>query len=445
MNLKNYAHLFTLLLIPAFITGQNFVPVWNTPYNPMTFYVTGAILNTENLQPGDEVGIFDLDQYSGEEICVGSGILIQELINNEYLEIVASMDDGSNPSQSNGFTIGNDFIFKYHSQTHGLIENITFTFPYPGYNEDFSSQGTAMVNLDGTFQTGPYFEPVWSSPFNPMTFYVLSAQLNGLDLQAGSEVGIFDIDPNTNLEICVGAAILTGVITPENFLEIIASMDDGSLPDQANGFTPGNGFIFKYWDQANGVTQPVEFTFPYAGYDEVFAAQGSTIVDLTASTQPLEQQVISLQQGWTGVSSYLQPQNSSMQAICSPIQGELAIIQDLQNFYQPGASGNTLSDWNYKSGYFIKMEANSDLTITGLFPADKSITLNAGWNIVPVLSESAVNINDLFDGQMDKLIIVKEAIGTDAFWPEKQITALEVLLPGASYLVKMSQEATIIF
>ena len=445
MKLKNYFQLAIMLIFPTLISAQNFTPVWSTPYNPMTVYVTGAVVNSNNLQPGDEIGIFDLDEYSGEEICVGSGILVEELINSQFLEIIASMDDGSNPSQSNGFTVGNSFIFKYYSQTYGSIESITFTFPYPGYNEVFASQGTAMVNLSGTVQTGPYFETVWSSPFNPMTIYVLAAQLNGVDLQAGAEVGIFDIDPNTSQEICVGAGILSDVITPDDFLEIIASMDDGSLTGEANGFTAGNDFIFKYWDPSNGLTQPVEFTFPYTSHDEDFTSQGTAIVDLSAVSQPLEQQIISLDAGWVAVSSYLTPQFAGLQNITSGIEEKLIILQDLENFYQPAGVNNTLADWDYHSGYFVKMNANTNLTISGLFPQNTSITLNTGWNLIPVLSENEINITDLFTGQLDKLDIIKDAIGTDLYWPEKQIMNLQVLIPGKSYLVYMNQEAVVTF
>ena len=63
----------------------------------------------------------------------------------------------------------------------------------------------------------------------------------------------------------------------------------------------------------------------------------------------------------------------------------------------------------------------------------------AGWNLIPVLSSQQKGIETLFDGNLDKVLIVKEAMGKGIYWPEKNIATLENLSPGCSYFVKVKE------
>ncbi len=434
-----------LLLMPLLVPAQNFTPVWDSPYNPMTFYVMGAQVNATDLLPGDEIGIFDSDPASGDLICVGAATLNEILGGGNYLEMIASMDDGSNPGQANGFTPGHMFVFRMHSAALGLITEVEFTFPYPGYDEVFAAQGSTIVELQGSPIVVDPFDPVWDSPYNPMTFYITGAQIDDVDLMAGDQIGIFDTDPGSGLEICVGAATVSAAITPENYLEVIASMDDGSNPDQANGFTPGHPFIFRMISQDVLLVEQVSYSFPYAGYDEVFTAQGSTITELAGSTTPPDQHIVSLAEGWTGISSYLIPESTTMEQMLAQISGQCMMVQDLEDYYLPETGSGGLSTWNYQSGFFIRMSVASQLVVNGFMPSGKTVNLVAGWNLIPVLSDVPVNVQDIFAEHIGQLVIVKEAIGLDVFWPGKSIFALQMLQPGKAYLVKTSEAFTVSF
>ena len=157
-----------------------------------------------------------------------------------------------------------------------------------------------------------------------------------------------------------------------------------------------------------------------------------------------QSQIINLVQGWSGISSYLDPTNPDIQELMTPLD-ELIIIQNLGEFYQPGNIGSTLSEWYYKSGYYIKTTDESQLFIEGQLPVSKTLNLTIGWNLIPVLSNQPINISSLFSGQIGKIEIIKEAIGLNMFWPTFSINSLDHLHPGKSYLVKMNQSATITF
>jgi len=69
----------------------------------------------------------------------------------------------------------------------------------------------------------------------------LTAKLDGLDLQPGDEIGVFDGD------LCVGAGVLTQVLTGSNYLECRASADDPTTT-AVDGYIPGHVVSFRVWD-----------------------------------------------------------------------------------------------------------------------------------------------------------------------------------------------------
>jgi len=99
-----------------------------------------------------------------------------------------------------------------------------------------------MLSLFTPAHATTHFTPVWSTvnPFNPMNFILISAE--GLAVEAGDEIGIFDGN------ICVGAGVVAGNISIQNSLTIIASQDDGT----GNGFTEGDTVSFQLWNAGTG-------------------------------------------------------------------------------------------------------------------------------------------------------------------------------------------------
>jgi len=270
-----------------------------------------------------------------------------------------------------------------------------------------------------------------------MTIYVEEATIDGVNMQAGNEIGIFDIDPNTSQQICVGVGTLTQELSSGAYLEITASMDDGSNPDVANGFTPGNEIIYRLWNPENGEITYVSASYPYPGYDEVFSALGTAISQLTGIAT--FQQQIALQSGWSGISSWLIPENTNMETLLSEISGQVEMIMDMNDFFIPEGSSGNLATWDYKSGYCIKTSSNIVLNINGINPGDRTIILSAGWNLLPVLSAEPVLLSQIFEGNLDKIIVIKDAVGLNVFWPSENIVSLQVLNSGQAYLVKTSE------
>ncbi len=124
-----------------------------------------------------------------------------------------------------------------------------------------------------------HWTPAWwgQNPYMAMNIYVYGAQVDGLDLAAGDEIGVFD---GSTL---VGAATLTGPITTN--VPIIVSTDGGDVPGSA---VPGNFITFKVWKSPSGPeyeypAMSVQFAPPYV---TEFEALGTTHVVMLSYQPP---------------------------------------------------------------------------------------------------------------------------------------------------------------
>ena len=107
-------------------------------------------------------------------------------------------------------------------------------------NDGKSAAVTAYSKGVVTIEAAPHFTPSWTGqPYNRMNLWVTKATLNGEDLTAGDEIGIFD------REQCVGVGRVTAPLSQQNYLTITASQDDGS----GQGFRVGQEISLKIWDR----------------------------------------------------------------------------------------------------------------------------------------------------------------------------------------------------
>jgi len=86
------------------------------------------------------------------------------------------------------------------------------------------------------------------------TFYLFGAQLNGINLEAGDEIAVFDGNK------MVGAKALTSVCSPDNYNNFIPAFK--TLTSEP-GYTPGNPVSFRCWDASEGIESSI-FQVNYA-------------------------------------------------------------------------------------------------------------------------------------------------------------------------------------
>jgi hypothetical protein len=140
------------LTIFTAITGDATAP------GNMTFFITGAEIDGNALDPVDEIGLFTTDS-SEQELCIGAGSLHYELDADNTLEIHAAIDNPDTP-EKDGFLPGDSIRYKLGNKKFGInyiYHTITHTFPSDtalGFNHDYYSSGdTCYVSL--AFNTPP--------------------------------------------------------------------------------------------------------------------------------------------------------------------------------------------------------------------------------------------------------------------------------------------------
>nr|NQU90190.1 fibronectin type III domain-containing protein [Bacteroidota bacterium] len=329
------------------------------------------------------------------------------------------------------------------------------------YDEGLSeSTATVFATIEDMPET--FFSVIWSTPFNPMTFYILQATLDESDLQAGDEIGLFDTDQSTGEPICVGAGILTEAIVGGTYLEIIASMNDGSNPDMANGFTPGNEIHYRFWTGPSGELTSVSATYPYPGYDQVYTSQGSAFAELSGVTTTF--QSLTLQTGWNLMSFNVEPENRNMLDIVQPLIDQDILYKVIDEtggsiFHLPfpppnGQWSNTIGDMANTEGYYVKITDDATLSAVG-YPVDlpMNIPLSEGWNIIGYPCNQAQDAMEAVQPLIDEGILYKvidEAGGVIFHLPfpppnGQWANSIGNFESGKGYYIKVTEEASLTF
>ncbi len=293
-----------------------------------------------------------------------------------------------------------------------------------------------------------HFKTVWDGEngFNHMSINVLSASQYGVPLEAGDEISVYDGDK------CVGTAKLEASIDPEDvetYLQLRVSQDDGS----GNGFTENNAISFRIWDsseQSEEIINHVTYNDDISSWETsgVFVANGTAVVELDII---VNSQFIELKEGWNIFSSYLIPENQSMDTIQKALvdNDELLKVQDeLGNTYEKWNTSegwvNNIGNLVETEGYKIRVKNDCVLEITGeqvSLPLD--IDLNYGWNIIsfPIISET--NAIDVLQPLIDAGILVKvqdESGNSIEYWEMMNdwFNGIGNFKPGEGYMVQVN-------
>ena len=158
-----------------------------------------------------------------------------------------------------------------------------------------------------------------------------------------------------------------------------------------------------------------------------------------------EVQRIRISSGWSGISSYLIPEEASFDSIVSAADTSLIIARSHAGIYWPDQNLNTIGDWDTHTGYVVKLSDDIELEITGHIETDQTLVLPAGWSVIPVLSTGQISTAEIHSHLQDDLVIIKEIAGWRVFWPDQSITTLENLLPGKAYYMLVNNAADFTF
>jgi hypothetical protein len=158
----------------------------------------------------------------------------------------------------------------------------------------------------------------------------------------------------------------------------------------------------------------------------------------------LDEQVVHLTEGWSGWSSYINPApQNEFDEVIEPVLDDLIISMHFNQLFYPAFNINSMGVFSNQHGYIIKMATEKSLAIEGTMAA-QTITLNAGWNLMPVLSPCNLDADELL-GNIGGLIIAFEVAGNGVYYPLMNINTLQTLVPGKAYYVKVQNDVDVSF
>ena len=296
-----------------------------------------------------------------------------------------------------------------------------------------------------------HFTPVWSgNGVDHMNINIYSAKLDGVELEAGDEIGIFDGN------LCVGVGTLTGTLSQAKTLDMIVSRNDGS----GNGYDAGNTISFKLYD-ASKTLEMFNVTAIYSNTDPSWSTDGKFTIGATAFAElsglTKVNQDITLNTGWNIISAYVVPSNLDLKAIFQSMidAGTLKKVMDeagktIENFGAFGGWKNNIGNLNSAKGYKVNVLSNSTLSLEGTpvsLPLD--IALATGWNIISYPSATAQDAKALVQSLIDAGKLKKvmdeagktiENFGAFGGWKNN----IGNLLPGKGYKVNVLENCILI-
>ena len=230
---------------------------------------------------------------------------------------------------------------------------------------------------------------------------------------------------------------LPNVTCPQSF-----SLSVNDPPYTLTGGTPVGGTYSgtgvaggKFYPSTAGIgTHTITYTYT----DPTTGCSNSCTFQITV----LVGHLIPINTGWSGISSYLQPVNPAIEVMFSPIMDNLIILYNMTKVYWPDGDVYTLETWDAYSGYVIKVNDDVDLPVSGFDLQNKTVNLNPGWNLIPVLSNEPYNIEVLLGG-LSGFVVAKDVAGPGVYWTTHGINTIGNVLPGKAYYVRMNVAGSI--
>ncbi len=224
--------------------------------------------------------------------------------------------------------------------------------------------------------------------------------------------------------------------------------ENGSIEVQISGGTP-----FSIGE---------EYVYIWSGPND-FSANTQNINELTAGTYTLIvkdandcsktfnfsvdslncglSQIIDLQEGWSIISTYIDPYNNNVESIFNPVVNNLEIMKDENgNVYWPIFGLNSIGNLTIGEGYQVKMNSFNQITVEGnLIPHNTPIIFNEGWNLIGYLHPEPGNTVEMMNSivlNQGPLKILKNGSG-NVYWPEFGLNSIGNMIPGEGYQIKL--------
>ncbi|MCF8365989.1 MAG: T9SS type A sorting domain-containing protein [Bacteroidales bacterium] len=159
-------------------------------------------------------------------------------------------------------------------------------------------------------------------------------------------------------------------------------------------------------------------------------------------------QEINIPQGWSYISSFLDPLNPDIVEMMSELVGSnsLSILTGTNGIYAPAPFFiNTLNTFDVNLGYKVKMNMADKLVVRGDALDDGSLNFCSGTHLIPVLTNQTSPVYDVIENPQNNVLYMLDLYCNKIFWPNGGIFTLTDLEPGRGYLANFVNEVTMDF
>jgi PKD repeat protein len=284
--------------------------------------------------------------------------------------------------------------------------------------------------------------PGWEFEITPFQHAIaiptyINPNILGFPLEPGDHVGVFFTDENDSLK-CGGIEVWNGATNMA-----VVALGDSPFTQHKDGFSFGEEFIWKIYSW--GMEQEFDAISRYDTtlvFQNTFYPMGlSALSDLTA----IIRYDLTIPGGWSGLSCPVFPLNPAIVNVLTPIIDQLVMLNNFYGLFWPDAGINTFTFWDNLSGYNIKLNDYVTLSFIGVSNSDAEISVEAGWNFLPVPVFCEKDITELLGSNVEHVRVIRETSGFKLFWPEFNFYTLDKLVPGRSYLLLAKEDFDIYF
>ncbi len=372
--------------------------------------------------------------YSGNKETVVADFMAQDTI-----VTVGDLVEFTNLSS------GNPTLFQWHIEgaTPSIVyaENPNVIFNIPGvYDVQLIASGAngadTLLKIDyiQVLQEQSVLPPGWEystsvSQHTIIIFQESNPRIFETPIEPGDHIGVFYEDYNGEYS-CGGAVQWEG----DGNTAIVAQGDNYFTPAK-DGFMVGETFTWKLYSWQHEQEFAAEATYDPQMPLNIFIPNAiSLILDLSAGTVFN----ITIPQGWSGISSFVQPWFANLDALFEPHLDDVEMIFDGTGHFQPDKNLNTIGNWENK-GYQIKLKNSITVEFAGYPTEQKFVNISYGWNILPIPDNCTYEVAELLDGHLNKVSIIREIAGHNMYWPDYAIFTLGELQPGKAYFLQANE------
>jgi hypothetical protein len=154
---------------------------------------------------------------------------------------------------------------------------------------------------------------------------------------------------------------------------------------------------------------------------------------------------IPINSGWNMISTYIMKSpKDSFETAVTDLQGNIFLAKNGRGrIYLPDYGINQIDYWEWHEGYLLYMNDADTLTFEGeIPPADSTIKLASGWNMIAYTRDQKQVLTDCFASISGNVFLAKNGRGA-IYLPDYGINQIDTLVPGQGYLLYMNNADTL--